>query len=67
VIGDIIPMVQKKYMALRGGILMVNGGEIVIDIHSNTYGQQWFASQEQFDKQVESGLIVEVDSLPNEA
>jgi len=59
-------VVKKKYMVMRSGVLEINDGEINVSIHENTYGDQWFKSQEQFDKQVESGLIVEIESLPTD-
>lgn len=59
-------MVKKKYQAMRSGVLFLNGGEISVSLHENTYGSQWFPSEEQFQKQVESGLIVEIDRLPSE-
>lgn len=59
-------MIKKKYMALKSGVLFMKGGEIAVSLHENTYGDQWFASEEQFQKQVDDGLIVEVDRLPSE-
>ena len=59
-------MIKKKYMAMRSGTLFLHGGEIPVSLHENTYGEQWFPSEEQFQTQVESGLIVEIEKLPSE-
>lgn len=55
-------MIKKKYRVLKDGILFLNGGEIAVSTikQENTFSEQWFSSQDQFDKQVANGLIEEV-------
>lgn len=59
-------MVRKKYKVLRSGTLFLFGGEIPVSLKENSFGEQYFSSEEQFQKQVEAGLIVEVLALPSE-
>lgn len=57
-------MIRKKFITMRGGILFIAGGEMAIDIHGeHVYGEQDFASEEQFQKQVDSGLIYPIEEM----
>lgn len=54
--------VKKKYTVLKDCVINFGNGstlECSVTNQENTFGYQWFETQELFDQQVELGLIRE--------